>query len=74
MKSLTETCSGCGGTGTNPGRSYPPGGGDPNPIETTCQMCAGEGRVPHSELSDDLIDFLNDLKNKVDDIYEKVNE
>ena len=74
MKALTETCPGCGGSGTNPGQSYPPGGGGPDPVETTCLMCAGGGRVPHGELSDDLIDFLTDLRNKVDDIWEKVNE
>lgn len=72
MKEIIKVCPGCGGTGTNPGYTAPPGG-SPVPVDTTCLKCQGAGTLPNGELSDDLIDFLNDLRDKVDDILEKVN-
>ncbi len=40
----------------------------------TCRTCNGTALVPGSVLDKDLIDFLNDLKDTVDAIKEKVDE
>ena len=73
MKQITRNCAPCGGTGREMGVALG-SEGEPTPYDNPCGKCGGTGKLPHSELSDDLIDFLNDLKNKVDDIFEKVNE
>jgi hypothetical protein len=72
LRELTKTCTGCGGTGSNPGFIQEPGG--PVPAETTCLKCEGIGSLPDSKLSPDLIDFLNDMSSAVDDIKQKVDE
>ena len=48
--------------------------GESIPTEITCRTCLGANKVSNLFLSDDLIDFLNDLSNRVDDILEKLNE
>ena len=72
LKEITKICTGCGGTGSHTGEV--PGNGDPVPYDNRCRKCGGDGRLPLGELSEDLVDFLTDLKEKVDDIYEKINE
>lgn len=71
MKELTKKCDSCGGTGSNTGEK--PGNGEPFPYEIQCQKCEGGGNISIGELSDNLIDFLNDMNNKINDIFEKVS-
>lgn len=70
MKEITKSCDSCGGLGYESGESVDP----PGPVQTECKKCAGTGILPHGQLSDDLIDMLNDMNNKINDIFEKVNE
>ena len=70
MKEITKTCDSCGGLGYEPGDSGDP----PQPIQTECKKCLGVGKLPHGQLSDDLIDLFNDILDKVNDIKEKVDE
>lgn len=42
--------------------------------EITCRTCGGSRLRSTLFLSDDLIDLLNDMNNKIDDIFEKLNE
>ncbi len=42
--------------------------------DITCRTCYGTALVPGLVLDKDLIDFLNDLKDTVDAIKEKVDE
>jgi len=71
IKDISQVCDRCGGDGIEETSVADP----PAPPTTrTCEACDGVGFTIHGQLDDDLIDFLNDLKDKVDDIFEKVNE
>jgi hypothetical protein len=70
MKEITKDCDSCGGLGYESGESGDP----PESTQTECSKCAGTGILPHGQLSDDLIDMLNDMNNKIDDIKEKIDE
>ena len=48
--------------------------GDIVPGTKTCPLCRGEGKHSNTWLSDDLINLLNDMNDKINDIFEKVNE
>ena len=48
---------------------------DGNPFDSiTCRKCGGVGEISTSSLHPDLIDLLNDMNNKINDILEKLNE
>ena len=70
MKEIKAECYACGGAGqlTNPV------GNPPVMVETDCKVCSGTGYRVHSNLSDDLIDLLQDMNDKINDIFEKLNE
>lgn len=70
MKAIKAVCHACGGAGqlTNP-VGYPP-----VLVEKDCEACLGDGFRVHGELSDDLIDLLQDMNDKINDIFEKLNE
>ena len=70
MKEITIDCGACGGLGYEDGMTGTP----PSPVQTECARCGGVGQLHHGNLSDDLIDKLNDIYDKVLDIFEKVNE
>lgn len=70
MKEITIDCGACGGLGYEDGMTGTP----PSPTQTPCGRCDATGNLPHGSLSDDLIDFLNDMSDKINDIFEKVNE
>jgi len=42
--------------------------------QITCRRCNGDTKVSNQCLDDDLIDMLEDMKDKIYDIFEKVNE
>lgn len=42
--------------------------------ERACTTCLGSGLSSILSLSDDLVDTINDMKDKQNDIFEKVNE
>jgi len=49
--------------------------GEPVTEEIECRACGGsDERMSSLHLSDDLIDLLKDMKDKINDIFEKVNE
>jgi len=71
IKDISQVCDRCGGHGIEEvTRVDPPA----PPTTATCGGCKGAGFTIQGQLDDDLIDFLNNLKDKVDDIFEKVNE
>jgi len=71
MKNISSSCSKC----TDGVETVTVIQGDNEVItERTCTTCSGTGLRSTLSLSDDLIDILNDIKDKVDDIFEKVNE
>lgn len=71
IKDISMVCGRCGGDGIEETSTTDP---PASPTTRTCEACGGAGITVHGQLDDDLIDFLNDLKDKVDDIFEKVNE
>ncbi len=71
IKDISVVCDRCGGDGLEEVTKVDP---PASPVEETCGACDGAGFLITGQLDDDLIDFLNDLKTKVDDIFEKVNE
>ena len=71
IQKIYATCKRCGGTGEEP-IGYDKDG---NPLDAiTCRKCAGNIEVSNKYLSSDLIDLFNDIMNKCNDIFEKVNE
>jgi DnaJ-class molecular chaperone len=65
IKALVR-CERCKGTG----RFTPP-----EEPEEECRYCKGEGYDEGYYIDmGDVVDTINDIKNKCDDIYEKVNE
>ncbi len=70
MKLITKVCDSCGGSGYGYGEAGEP----PEPVETLCKKCSGSGKLPHGQLSDDLIDMLGDMEDKVNDITDKCND
>jgi hypothetical protein len=74
MKELTTTCTSCGGTGETGGTEIDPGTGEPIPSDDPCPKCNTSGVIPLGDLSDDFIDFLNDLKDRIIDVKEKCDE
>jgi len=63
IQSKCMSCSGTGKTNTHDG----------NPTGD-CVSCSGSGMLVSGYLSSDLVDLIQDIKDKVDDIFEKVNE
>jgi len=39
-----------------------------------CKRCKGEKQISRAALHEDLIDLLLDMNDKINDIFEKVNE
>lgn len=72
MKEIFTSCSQCSGTGSENVSSIIDG--ETTSEEIACRTCGGEKIVSNLFLSSDLIGMLNDMKNKIDDIFEKVNE
>ena len=70
MKEIIKKCQQCGGAG----QLTDPVGIPPEMVESDCVMCLGTGVQNHGFLSDDLIDLLQDMNDKINDIFEKVNE
>ena len=62
IKEITAQCNTCNGQGQ--GNTV-----DGNPLGT-CLSCGGSGRIAVHLLDDDFIDKLNDIENKVNDIFE----
>lgn len=71
LHKIVEECKRCEGSGSEDiGKDIQ---GNPiNPI--TCRKCSGVGTISTSSLHPDLIDLLNGMNNKINDIFEKVNE
>ena len=70
MKEIKRKCQACGGVG----QETNPVGNPPTMVMADCIVCSGIGFISYGELSDDLIDLLTDMKDKINDIFEKVNE
>ena len=71
-RDINSVCPQCGGTGKE--KITVPAGEGTEVIEITCRRCNGTKIVSNSWLDDDLIDMLEDMQNKINDIFEKVNE
>jgi len=72
MKTIHNNCSRC-----NAGIEtieVPIVGGGTETVERPCIECGGSGKQVLGYLSDDLIDMLQDMQDKINDIFEKVNE
>jgi len=72
-----EICRACGGDGVR--TSTGSQDGTPVSTSTACNACAGTGKFLNATLefdpgNDDLMDKLNDIKEKVDEIIEMLNE
>jgi DnaJ-class molecular chaperone len=67
MPTITRTCVECGGTGAVPYAPPPPA----QPVPLTCPTCDGLGYLTFGQMDDEI---LNDIKEKVDEIMEKLNE
>ena len=72
MKEIYSSCPQCSGNGKESISSIVEG--EPVNTEITCRTCAGSTVISNLFLNKDLIDMLNDMKDKLDDIFEKVNE
>lgn len=72
MEKIYTSCSPCGGSGQETVSTIV----DNIPVEEliTCRTCKGEGKISNSSLDNDLIDLLRDMSDKIQDIFEKVNE
>ena len=73
---LNQGCSACKGTGI---RYYNASPGGPLIQENPCLECGGDGRATapfsiEAEWFDDITDKLADIKEKVDEIMDKLNE
>ena len=71
IQSISTECPGCGGTGTEDYTVMEDG--SPVPGTRDCTMCEGDLRISSSALHPDLIDLLNDMSDRIDDIKEKVD-
>lgn len=69
MEKISTTCSRCV-NGVEQIHSIV--GGEEVFEEITCRTCGGSALVSHLSLSSDLIDKLNDMHNKINDIFEKL--
>jgi DnaJ-class molecular chaperone len=67
-------CQVCGGDGAISENRVDPVTKVETWVTVVCSKCAGTGYVAWGNLSDDLIDLLNDIKDKCNDIFEKVSE
>ena len=72
MERIWTPCSQCGGSGEK--RITTLVGEEEVVSLITCPPCAGSGRLSNTSLDSDLIDLLNDMNNRINDIFEKVNE
>ncbi len=72
INKLYHFCKICRGTGTEDFNVLD--NGELVPGSRVCPVCEGEGYHSNTRLSDDLISLLNDMNNKINDIFEKVNE
>jgi hypothetical protein len=73
-KVIHQDCPACGGTGEiyeNPDSQAHGGSGPLNP--EPCLRCGATGHLVFGRLDDDLITFLQDILDKVNDIKEKVD-
>ena len=70
IKDISVVCDRCGGDGMEEVTKVDP---PAPPVLETCGACDGAGYLITGQLDDDLIDKLNDMDNKLDDIFEKVN-
>ena len=73
IQKITKECGKCHGTGTE---DFIDSGDPQNPVPgiMECQDCNGDGVRHLGYLNDDLINFLEDMNEKLDSILEKVNE
>jgi hypothetical protein len=74
-----EICGVCHGVGEVGESVYvpPDGAGEGESdgiVMKDCTLCEGTGKVVFGELSGDLVDFLSDMDDKLDEILEKVSE
>ena len=73
MEKIYTPCSPCGGTGIEVTSTIIDG----EVVEgesITCRTCLGAGRLSQLSLDEDLITLLSDMNDKINDIFEKVNE
>ncbi len=73
MREITQDCPACGGTGRETGLA-PNSGGPPTPYDNPCSRCQGVGKLLYGYLSEDLMTFLADLEDKVNDVKNKCND
>jgi len=73
LNKIYRICSSCGGAGNESG-TYIDKNGDIQDYNNTCGSCNGEGKFLSLELNTDLIDLLQDMNDKINDIFEKLNE
>jgi len=73
IKDITVPCSLCSATGVEFISTLGP---EDTVVQKniTCRACLGAKVLVHMSLSDEFIDLLNDMNDKVNDIFEKVNE
>ncbi len=69
--SISTECPGCGGTGTEDYTLM--ADGSPTPGTRDCTMCEGDLRISSSALHVDLITLFNDMRDKINDIKEKLD-
>ena len=69
MRNIYIRCEKCHGTGSVPVTVD----GMPQDDEE-CSTCSGSGQVSVMGLHEDLINMLQDMNDKINDIFEKVNE
>ncbi len=70
IKDISQVCGRCGGDGIEEiTQADPPA----PPTTATCGGCDGAGFLITGQLDDDLIDKLNDMENKINDIFELVS-
>lgn len=73
-KVLYQICPSCGGDKLVDINVDNPNANDPIEwIEVECTRCNDDGMIPFGELNIDLITILADIKNVIDDIWEKIN-
>ena len=72
MRHIFKQCGSCYGTGFEVFTGKDEHGDPIGSVE--CRLCGGEGQLPELGLHPDLINLLVDMSDKINDIFEKVNE
>jgi len=72
MNEIKQICPKCTGTGVE--QVATAAGGETTYSEVTCRTCGGSGKLSHSHLSDELITFLQDMSDKIDDLEDKIED